>query len=64
MTPELFKDFGDRTQSDDENEAGAIENEKVRKRRLWLALLFDDPLLFIMRTDPHPDEILSVLNGQ
>jgi hypothetical protein len=26
--------------------------------------LFDDPLVFIMRTDPDPDEVLSVLNGE
>jgi hypothetical protein len=32
--------------------------------RLWLALLFDDSLVLIMRADPYPDEILPVLNRQ
>jgi hypothetical protein len=28
----------------------------------WLALLFDQSLILIMRTDPNPNEILSVLD--
>jgi hypothetical protein len=34
------------------------------RRNLLLALLLDDSLILIMRTDPNPDEVRSILDCQ